>query len=293
MQHRAAQRPIRCYNVASSMHGKSTMNIFNTIKDVNQIIDSYLISNDPVPNAALHEIGDGDFRAIGAEFLDYMVKIGGLTPYNDVLDIGCGFGRIAIPLARYLAPDSRLIGFDIVAEPIDWCTEHVTPLHPGFSFSFIDIMHPLYNTAGSAKSDQGFNARLPEVQKLQPDFAAAISVFTHLDQPSIEHYLADLSAVLRPGGTLFMTLFLTGAAAPQIGAGCVFLQHAWKKHGPLTALMSEPLTAAVGIPLEWLQQQLALNGLLTTKIHYGHWRWGRGQSGPFQDILVCSKPHDA
>src|SRR5690606_29853764 len=110
--------------------------------------DAYLGSDDPLPDAPNHEIGEGDFRAIGAEFLGHMVQLGGLRPNELVLDLGCGFGRMALPLARYLSLDAQYLGFDVVAEPVAWCQQHVASLHPGFEFRHVDLAHPLYNPKG-------------------------------------------------------------------------------------------------------------------------------------------------
>ena len=253
-------------------------------------ITRYLQSNAPQPLHARHIIGDGDFRAIGAEFLDHMVTLGGLQPQQRVLDIGCGFGRMALPLSFYLAPEARYLGFDIVQEPIDWCRQQVAPLHPGFRFEFLDFRHPLYNAGGGVTGYRGFRATLPGLEAVQPDFVLAASVFTHLEQPDIEHYLADIGRLLPSGGTLFFTTFLTGPAAPAPEAGCTFPAGKWRAAGgPLTALIGEPLTAAVGIEAGWLQQQLARQQLQTTQLHFGHWRRGPALGGPFQDIVVCRK----
>src|SRR3546814_6185313 len=92
------------------------------LERLDRVVADYLASDDPVPQGATHEIGDGDFRAIGAEFLRHSVEIGGLTPEEDMLDIGCGFGHMALPLARYLATTSRDVRFDHVREPVAWRT---------------------------------------------------------------------------------------------------------------------------------------------------------------------------
>ncbi len=56
----------------------------------------------PAPPADTVFVGDGDYRAIGAEFLRHVVEIGGLAPDARVLDVGCGIGRLAVPLTQYL-----------------------------------------------------------------------------------------------------------------------------------------------------------------------------------------------
>src|SRR5580692_5418795 len=45
----------------------------------------------------------GDFRDVGSEFLRYSRELAGLTPDNRVLDIGCGPGRMALPLTGFIS----------------------------------------------------------------------------------------------------------------------------------------------------------------------------------------------
>src|SRR5215212_241626 len=52
----------------------------------------------PEPDPASVFVGDGNYRAIGTEYLGHYVRIGGLKPTDRVLDIGCGIGRMAVPL---------------------------------------------------------------------------------------------------------------------------------------------------------------------------------------------------
>ncbi len=47
-------------------------------------------------------VGGGDFKVIGNEFFRYFVEIGGLKPHEKVLEVGCGIGRMAVPLMGYL-----------------------------------------------------------------------------------------------------------------------------------------------------------------------------------------------
>ncbi|MCC6818924.1 MAG: class I SAM-dependent methyltransferase, partial [Bacteroidia bacterium] len=48
-------------------------------------------------------IGPGDFKYLGNKLKNDFIKYGGLQPHHHVLDIGCGIGRIAIPLTEYLS----------------------------------------------------------------------------------------------------------------------------------------------------------------------------------------------
>lgn len=251
-------------------------------------IHGYLGSKDPVPaEDAAHEIGDGDFRAIGAEFLRHFVEIGGLSPRDDVLDVGCGFGRMALPLARYLDPTARYLGLDIVAEPVAWCRRHVAPLHPGFAFEHADIRDPLYNPAGALPADSGFLGSVPAPLGWRPDFIAMDSVLTHLERPAIDRLLTDARSVLRPGGHLLLTAFLTGEGTPPPGTACCFPPAAWRLDRPLTGLRGEPTTAAVGISWQWLTEAMGKAGLRPERVSFGHWRRGHEEGTAFQDLVVA------
>src|SRR6185437_8284340 len=72
-------------------------------------------------------VGGADaYMATGNEFLGYLVDLCGLQPGGAVLDVGCGSGRMALPLAGYLNPEGRYGGFDVSREAIAWCTENIS-----------------------------------------------------------------------------------------------------------------------------------------------------------------------
>ena len=91
------------------------------------------------PPRGLVAIGPGDAEAIGREFLDYFIRLAELKPDHRVLDVGCGVGRIAAPLADYLSPGGSYEGFDIVSGGIEWCQTNITPRFPNFRFQVADI----------------------------------------------------------------------------------------------------------------------------------------------------------
>src|SRR5262249_46340342 len=73
-----------------------------------------------VPPRDLELSVGGEFRAVGDEFFAYFVDLGRLRPTDRVLDVGCGIGRMAVPLTRYLTAAGRYDGFDITARSIAW-----------------------------------------------------------------------------------------------------------------------------------------------------------------------------
>jgi len=48
-------------------------------------------------------VGDGDYEKAGNEFFVYFREFGKLKPSDKVLDVGCGIGRMSLPLTTYLA----------------------------------------------------------------------------------------------------------------------------------------------------------------------------------------------
>jgi ubiquinone/menaquinone biosynthesis C-methylase UbiE len=70
-------------------------------------------------------IGQTDF---GGDSLPHLVTHCNLQKNSNVLDVGCGFGRLAYSLLPYLK-EGTYEGFDIVKEFIDWLTKNFTPKH--------------------------------------------------------------------------------------------------------------------------------------------------------------------
>ena len=103
----------------------------------------------------IEQIHDGStsietYLKIGKEFFNYFVNLGRLKPTEDVLDIGCCIGRMAVPLLDYMTT-GKYVGFDIVKGGIDWCTANITPQYPNFKFEHANIYSVLYNPTSSVK----------------------------------------------------------------------------------------------------------------------------------------------
>jgi SAM-dependent methyltransferase len=145
--------------------------------------------------------GGGDFIQIGDDFFT-LFRRAGLEPSSDVLDVGCGFGRMARPMAGWLR--GRYEGFDVAPEPIEWCRSRIARRHPNFAFTLLDVANDVYNPEGSVSAGA---VRFPYGDDCF-DFALLTSVFTHLVAADLLRYLDELARVVRPGGTVFATYFL-------------------------------------------------------------------------------------
>lgn len=237
----------------------------------------------PVPAAERNFVGDGDFLAIGCEFLRHFVELGGLKPQDRVLEIGCGLGRMAVPLTQYLEPPAgRYTGFDVVAEGVAWARDNIAASYDNFEFLHLDYRNSLYNPAGQLGDGR---EQLPFAAG-SIDFLFMTSVVTHLDAADTAFYLEESARLLRPQGRLFVTAFLIDKLNRQlVQDGKARPPFNGSETGP--TYISDPAhpMAAVAFDLDWFLAKAAAAGLhLVRPIAFGHWS-GRAADN-FQDICV-------
>ncbi|HWC87392.1 MAG TPA: class I SAM-dependent methyltransferase [Solirubrobacteraceae bacterium] len=245
---------------------------------------------DPLePPRRLRGVGSGDFGAVGEAILRQLVEIGGLRHDARALDIGCGIGRVAIPLTGYLTEGSYE-GFDIAPDMIHWCQRTLSPRFPRFRFTLVDIANSHYNPSGALSAD----ATTFPYPDQEFDFALATSLFTHLLPSSFLNYVDELARVLAPEGTFFGTFFLidpeTGARLEGSSAA-LELPHrlrdaaAGAEYRAMDAATPE---TAVGLDRGFVIGALERAGLTVTAVHPGAWS-GRPDGCSYQDILLARR----
>jgi SAM-dependent methyltransferase len=153
-----------------------------------------------VPPRRLQVATEGDFVATGEEFLSHLVALCGLRPEDRVLDVGCGSGRLARPLAGFLSIDGSYAGLDANPDAIAWCARRYRHM-PHFGFVHADVRHPRFNPAGA---EAAVAYRFP-FDDGAFDVAALVSVLTHLDEAETLHYLGQVRRVLAPSGRVLAT----------------------------------------------------------------------------------------
>jgi ubiquinone/menaquinone biosynthesis C-methylase UbiE len=233
-------------------------------------------------------VGGGDFRAIGQQFLEDFIKIGGLKLNEKVLDVGCGIGRMAIPLTKYMqGHKGEYEGIDIVQDGIEWCRENITSKYPNFRFRHVDIYNSRYNPEGKS---QASNFRFP-YQDGTFDFVFLTSVFTHMLPDDMENYIHEIVRVLRSGGRCLITFFLLNDESLRLlGAGQSSTQLTFRHaFGVYRTNNQDVPEAVVAYDENFVLGLYDKYGLAIQKpIHYGSW-CGRKQFLRFQDIVVAVK----
>jgi SAM-dependent methyltransferase len=123
--------------------------------------------------------------------------------YERVLDFGCGCGRIARQLMQQRVPPGEYRGLDAHRGMVEWCAAQLTPLAPQFAFTHHDVASPRLNPG----PEKPLTMPLP-VPDGWATLAVAISVFTHLTEDQVDHYLSELARCLDARGTMHTTWFL-------------------------------------------------------------------------------------
>jgi SAM-dependent methyltransferase len=153
-----------------------------------------------IPPRRLQVVAEGDFVATGDELLSHLVALCGLRSDDRVLDVGCGTGRLARPLAGFLSIDGAYVGLDASDEAIAWCARRYRHL-PHFRFVHADVRQERFNPDGA---EEAVAYRFP-FDDGSFDVAAVVAVLNHLSEEETLHYLGQVRRVLAPGGWLLAT----------------------------------------------------------------------------------------
>ena len=240
----------------------------------------------PLPPQELQDsVGGSGFETVGVKFVGYFKKYGALRPDERILDVGCGCGRIAIPLTSYLSDGGSYAGFDIKRRSIEWCNKQITSRYPNFHFTHVDLYNHAYNPRGTTLSK---DFRFPYEDDVF-DFANLSSVFTHLLPEDMVHYLAEVHRVLKPGGRCLSTFFLLNDESLSLMKEKKLELDFQYEFGVYRVIDQTTHEKAVAYKEEYVKEAFLKNRFeLKLPLLYGSW-CSRKDPVSYQDMIVAYK----
>jgi SAM-dependent methyltransferase len=251
------------------------------------VLGSILARRDELtpPKGKIFVGGQDDFKKTGEEFLQYFRELGHLKPNERVLDVGCGIGRMAVPLTQYLDKRGSYEGFDIVADGINWCRKKITPKYPNFHFQLADVCNKKYNLHGKYRASEYHFPYEGE----SFDFVFLTSVFTHMLPQDMEHYFYEITRTMKRGGRCFITFFLLNRESLQLinaGRSIYDFKHEGRGFRSIDKTTPESGVAYDEKFIRRLYERFRLT--IAEPIHFGSW-CGRENSLGYQDIIIAAK----
>jgi SAM-dependent methyltransferase len=227
------------------------------------------------------------FIAMGDEIVQQsLIGHAKLEPSHRFLDVGCGCGKLARPLRKYLNSDGRYDGIDITRVVIDWCNGAYQK-YPNFHFHYADLYNRRYNPRGVYKAS---DYKFPFPGDVF-DVVFLSSVFTHLVPEDSDNYLAEIARVMKAGAVCLATFFLLDdESRANTGAGKTSptFSYEFGTEGCLIQVKDVP-EAAIAYEEEFVRTLYRKHGLTVDQISHGE--WGRGRLIPnWQDAVWSTKP---
>lgn len=228
--------------------------------------------------------GSGDFIRQGENFLNHFINLGGLQPQHRILDVGCGMGRMAIPLTGFLNESGSYEGFDIIDKGIQWCKKHIATRYPNFNFTLVRLNNRLYNNDGDAAAT--FRFPYPDESF---DFVLLTSVFTHMLPEDVKRYMHEIRRVLKKDGRCFATFFILDQDAIQFmqRQDAPFFPH---PKGDYYLHNLQVPEANIGFIPAFIDRTCQSSGLKLDHFYPGWWSGRpRANASDFQDILIFTR----
>jgi SAM-dependent methyltransferase len=141
------------------------------------------------------------FVNIGTSFWHEFFANGYANANSDIVEIGCGCGRIASPLNQDYFKGTYL-GIDIDAEMVQYCRSHFPA--DRFTFRLSPHRSTVYGVENATHED---SAPFVIGDPNSKDFIFSTSLFTHLLEEELRFYMRESFKALRPNGRIFMSFF--------------------------------------------------------------------------------------
>jgi len=230
-------------------------------------------------------VGFGDFKKTGDEFLRYFIELGDFKPHERVLDVGCGLGRMALALTKYLDARGGYEGFDIVPEGIVWCQEKIAAKYPHFHFQLFDVYNKMYNPQGKYQA-AAHSFPYPDESF---DFVFLTSVFTHMLPPDMQNYFAEIKRVLKRRGRCLITFFLLNEESLQLVEAKESVEDLRYSFDGYRVNDDQTPESVVAYDEKMIRELYAKHELqIKEPIYYGSW-CGRKKFLSYQDLVISTR----
>lgn len=239
-------------------------------------------------------IGVGDFQKIAEEFVKIgdgivgrMIREGFIRDNFSVLDVGCGLGRLARPLTKFLTA-GKYSGIDITKSSIDWCRNNYEEFD-NFNFEFADIFSTTYNQSATVRASE----YIFPFSDGSFDFIWSTSLFTHMLINEVDNYLAQMSRVMKIGGHCWNTYLLLNDESIECMNGPDAMSRVKLSYPVDGGLVRDPANpeSQIGLYEERIRRLHEKHGLeIVEPIRYGPWSGRKnGVMSGGQDIVVAKK----
>ena len=230
-------------------------------------------------------IGGGDFHNVGKAIKRQLINKVGLHKHSIILEIGSGYGRVAVALTDMVCPPGRYDGVEIVEKAVKWCTEEITPSFSNFRFHHADVSNPY------AKRERGQSAssyQLPFDNNTY-DIVYLTSVFSHMRPAEIRAYLEEIARVMKPNGKCFITYYLINGFTESQIASNKATQDFRYNFGDFLSTHKRTPEHAIGVYESMVRKFYQEVGLVIDEpILYGSWSVGEKRFS-YQDVILASK----
>jgi len=152
---------------------------------------------------------------LGVRFANRLGEIGVNVRDGLLLDIGCGYGRLAYGLLG-VNFSGTYVGVDILPDRITFLQNNFSTAHPRYQFHLLEVRNDVYikNHPQLSKSQQAFDIESIEDVDFSrytndtPDGIILLSVFTHMYDHDIVNYLRSMKRVMTRKSQLVFTAFV-------------------------------------------------------------------------------------
>lgn len=230
-------------------------------------------------------VGGGDFHAVGKGIKNSLLQETNLDEDSVVLEIGCGYGRVAVALTEFLSPRGHYDGIDVVEAAVDWCANEISSRYPTFKFIHANIANAYAN---DAMGDDAKTYKLPFPDNTY-DLVFLTSVFSHMRPEEIRAYLLEISRVMKPGASCYATYYLIDDFALEQIAKQKATQNLNHDFGNFISTHKRVPEQTIAVREALIRGYYRESGLsIREPILFGSWA-NRPHHYGYQDVIVAKK----